>query len=49
MRGERHAVKLENTWGLVGTVKDLGFYMNYTGKPLEGFKEGTDVYDLDTF
>ena len=23
--------------------------MNYTGKPLEGFKEGTDVYDLDTF
>lgn len=49
MRGDGHEVKPENAWGLVGTVKDLGFYMNYIGKPLEGFKEGTDVYDLDTF
>lgn len=49
MRREGHGVKLENAWGLEGIVKDLGFYMNYIGKPLQGFKEGTDVYDLETF
>ena len=41
MRGDGHEVKPENAWGLVGTVKDLGFYMNYIGKPLEGLSKGT--------
>lgn len=34
------------TVGLKGHSKEFEFYSNYSGKPLEGFKHGTDTISL---